>query len=349
MKIGIIGDLHFKEKLSYDDCIEGGRQSEVDEVVSCIHSSFADCDYVVFLGDNFDKKNNPSSVIKRMTEMIETISKNKKQVFIIAGNHEKYGDGSSAIDYLKAVDGKNWTVVTNSVESFSLEDGKRITLCPYFYHTEFQLDNYEEAQKVLLNKLSENASDILFHHHAVSGSQTTSGQLADLFHEIILPKTFLESTFGSSFGGHVHKPAHLSPKTHVAGSIFAQEVGEIDKFVFIYDTETGGTEEIKLPGRAIRKIDIKPGEVLPICLRTIAKVCFGQDISSEDKDKIKEECLKKYDGCVFVEEAQYVRVKDETKTDKHVSDLSVEEMLELYASSSNVDITLLKKGYNIIL
>lgn len=99
--IGIIGDLHFKEDLRYADYVTDRRKPEIKKVLDTIVENFVDCDRVVFLGDNFDIKNPSNQVIRAFTEFVERFT--GKELFILAGNHEKTADGKTAIDYLQEI------------------------------------------------------------------------------------------------------------------------------------------------------------------------------------------------------------------------------------------------------
>jgi len=70
-KIGIIGDAHFKDNLSYSEYVKDQRIPEKKEILDFIIKSFSDCDSVVFMGDNLNSKNNSSEVIREFVEFVK--------------------------------------------------------------------------------------------------------------------------------------------------------------------------------------------------------------------------------------------------------------------------------------
>src|SRR3990167_4276687 len=223
--IGIIGDAHFKESLAYADYIDDRREGERKAVLDTIVVAFSDCDTVVFMGDNFDAKTNPSAVIRAFTEFVERFE--GKNVFILAGNHEKTADGRSAVDYLQEIKNPKWKVITNKVEVWG-----DFVFCPYFSKQELGVETHEEATKKVLGMLP--AGNFLFCNYAISDSLTVSGQNTNLFPEVVLPKGELEKNYIKVIGGHIHKPQE-NGKVLVTGCVFSNEVGDSEKFVFKMD------------------------------------------------------------------------------------------------------------------
>src|ERR1035437_694588 len=163
MKILCIGDLHFKDSLGYAEYIPDGRVSEKKEVLDFIVESAKDCDGVVLMGDNFNSKNNSSEVNRQFVEFIERFW--DKEVYILSGNHEKRGDGKTAIDFLAEINKGNWYIFTDpgSVVIGTL----KLDFLPYMLKSELGVETNEEAAKLMTKNLS--GGDILFIHHMISG------------------------------------------------------------------------------------------------------------------------------------------------------------------------------------
>jgi len=254
MKIGIVGDLHFKDSLSFSFSVKDHREKEKQDVLQTIISSLADCDSVVFMGDQLDTKQSSPHVIKDFITFIEAF--HDKQLFFLAGNHEKWGDGRSAIDFLREVKNKQWHVISNSILRTFI-DGKRFVFLPYFTPSELERrwggqDKQENVERIL----AELHGEFLFAHHAISGVETYEGQ-TDLFKEIVLPMEKLLEKIPIVFAGHIHKPGVYtfgSKFCCMTGSIFTKNVGEDEKFVWKLDIDSKQLERVQLPVRPIKRI-----------------------------------------------------------------------------------------------
>ena len=336
--IGVIGDAHFKLALGYADYIEDGREAEKQEVLDKIVDSFEDCDTVVFLGDNLDKKNNASPVLKDFTEFVERFS--DKRVFLIAGNHEKRAGGGSAIDYLQQIEDRNWTVITDEIYE---EDG--LVFCPYFFKPELGVDNNNDGREKLVDMLPD--GDLLFHHHAVSDTMAQGGKGTNEFPEIVLPKSRLEDKYNLVVGGHIHKP-EVYDNTIVAGSVFTDQVGETEKYIFKVD-RSGEMEQISLPVRPIIKlVDPSIEQLEDEGEGKIVKAVMTNRLPGEELEKLEEKGKEVCDGFILIEQYPQERERREYDGEKDVMDLSVNELLNEYADQNGVDKKELSYGFDLI-
>jgi DNA repair exonuclease SbcCD nuclease subunit len=349
MKILCIGDLHFKQDLAYADYVPDRRETERQEVLNTIVRAGTMADIIVFLGDNFDVKNPPSQVVRKFTEFVERF--NGKPIYILAGNHEKSADGKSAIDYLKEVKNPNWEIITDIISTIG-----DMVFCPYFYRQELRTETYEEATKELMGRISTsshpeprspqpNIGRFLFVHHAVSDTQTITGQNTNLFPEIVLPKTEIESMFDLIIGGHIHKPSQYG-KTLVTGSIFTNEAGDTEKFVFLIDTESLNIETIKLPTRPIYRLENPKFELLEsLNPNSIVKaVLTDKEAPSSEEYK---QILRRFDAYVLIE--QYPNQRKKLHLDEGAMlEFSVENLLGMYAEEKKVDLGKLLKAWELV-
>lgn len=338
-KIGVIGDMHFKRKMSYSDYIEDEREKEKELTKDKIVSSFADCDKIVFLGDNLDKKNNPSQVLREFTSFLERFE--DKNIYLLAGNHEKKADGSSAIDYLSEVKDKNWKVVAREVYE---EDG--LVFCPFFFNPELEADSNEKAKEEIMSRLPD--GDILFHHHAVSKTKTPSGKETNTFPEPILPRKRLSKKYDLVFGGHIHKP-NIQDDIVVTGSVTPNKMGEGEKYIFkVEDREE--YEKIELPVRPIRKlVDPSKEEVREAGKeRSIVKSVFTEKIPSKEFNEIVETGKEECDGFVVVERYPREREQKDYDIEKDIIDISVEDLLQEYAEQHDIEPKKLFDGFDLI-
>lgn len=335
MKILVLGDLHLKENLGYSDYVAEGRGKEKQDILDFIVNTAKDCDKVVMLGDQLDSRNNPSRVIKEFTGFIERFE--GKDVYIIGGNHELAGDGTSAIDYLSEIRNPRWHIYTYEMGT---HDG--LYFLPFMNKRVLGTgDDHESAEKITAML---QPGDVLFSHYAFTGCSTASGQMTDLFSEPVLNLELVSPKFKKIYAGHIHKKQKVKNLT-VAGSIFCNEVGETEKFIFIYDTETGIETEVALPGRSIYKIEnptVEQLEALPV--NSIVKAINTN--RETDVEKLKVMLGDRFDAYLLSE--KYDNQRQKVHFEEGAIDLSIESLLEIYAKSKKIDLEQLKKGFELI-
>lgn len=337
MKIGIVGDLHLKEKLGYSDYVADARLPERAMVLDHIAKTLVDCNAVVLMGDNFNNRNNSSETIREMVEFLQKF--NGKELYILSGNHEKTGDGKSAIDFLGSLKNPNWHVITSSVEAFQVGD-KQVIMLPYLTCSELGKKTKEEALKSIMKSLPK--ADLLFTHFAISDTEANTGFMTDYFNEIVLPKKELENKYEHIFAGHIHKP-QIKDKVVVTGSIFNNEIGETQKYIYTF--EDGKIEQLPLPGRGVYKFENPSLEDLSkLDKHNIVKV-----ILTDKKLEIKPiaDALKKFDAYLLLEQYPNQRTKVDLD-DKQAFDFSIQRLMIMYSEAKKVDIKKLNHAMELI-
>lgn len=333
--IGVIGDLHMKDDLSYADNISDRRVSEKKTILDFIVDSFKDCDHIVFLGDNFNSRNNSSETNKDFVKFLERFS--DKQIYIISGNHEKKGSGKTAIDFLAEVKRLNWHIFTQP--NFCEIGGKLVNFMPYMLNSELKVENTEEAVKYLTSQFD--GGDILFTHHAISGT-VFNGIKTDELKEIVLPREDLEEKYKLIVAGHIHVPQQYG-KVLITGNVFTTEVGEKEKFIYKID-ENLKVEKINLPVREIHKLEnpeLKDLSSIP--KSSIVKVILTD--KKIDFEKLEEQLLK-FDAHLLIED--YPSERKKVHIEEGAFDFSLEGILKLYAEEKKIDHQKLIKGYQLI-
>lgn len=336
MKILVIGDTHFKENLSYADHISDRRIGEKKEVLDFIVKSSVDCDSVILMGDCFDSKNPSAKTIKDFVSFVESFG--KKDVYILSGNHSKKGDGSTAIDFLKEIKGKKWHIFTKP--GTVMMGNKKVDFLPYMLKSELEVETNEEAAEKMMKMLK--GGDILFAHHAISGT-TFNGIKVETFQEPILPKEKLEKKYQKVVAGHIHSPKTYG-RTLVTGSVFTDTVGEIEKFIYIIKEDLSITEILKLPNRAIYKLE-DPVDKVWITMKkdSIVKVIITDKETNIEEIRAK---MAKFDASLLIED--YPQKRKKMHIEEGAFDFSIETLLKLYAKEKEIDYQKLLAGLSLI-
>lgn len=344
--IGVIGDMHLKEVLSYGEYIGDRREQEKQAILTQIIEELSDCRYIVFMGDQLNAKNNPSEVLREFVKFIEAFG--EREIYLLAGNHEKWGDGKSAIDFLKEVKKSNWHIITDQCTQYTLGSLKA-SFCPYFSKVELDSKDDQEATNKLMSMLKKQAeSELLFTHHAISDTLTNTDISTNLFREIVLPKTELEQSFKLVIGGHIHRPQQHK-KTIVAGSIFNNEIGEDGKKIWKISLPSLAVQSIQLFGRKIVKIENDFSAIWDLPRNSIVKIILTDPALKDKIPDIKEAASKHLgqDGAwLLVEHFPNQRTKIIATED--LTDVSLEKMIEIYAKHKKIDTAQLQLGLELI-
>ena len=333
--LGIISDLHLKQNLSYSDLIKDGRKKEEKKVLDFIVSSFKDVDRVIFVGDLFHNRTNSSEVIRKLVEFIERFD--KKEIYIISGNHCKLSDGKTTIDFLKEVKNPKWHIMT---EITKIED---MVFCPNISKSELEVESNEAGKKKIMEMLPEGR--MLFHHYAMTGSKTETGMMTEMFDEIVLDKNELKKKYKLVVGGHVHSP-RKDKNVIVTGSIFTNQINEKEKYIWEVNEDNLTVEQIKLPCREIHGLEnptINKLEKIP--KNSIVKVTIT-DLKLKNKTKEIKEKLKEFDGNILLENFPSERKK--AHFDDNLLEFDILQLLEIYAKSKKVEIEKLKTAFELI-
>ena len=345
----IVGDLHMKPSLSYAEYIKDGRKSEKKEILDFIVNQSENCDSVVFLGDQLNSRTNSPEVIREFVNFLERFE--GKEIYIISGNHESFADGRTALDFLKEIKNKKWHIITNTTKKFQLGPISA-TFCPYFTKSELEVSENSEAIEKILEKLE--PADLLFHHHTMGLGGKIAGLALDIdqLPEPVLPIEKLQKMYKVIFGGHIHKSYTKFDKAIVTGSIFNNEVGETQKYVWKIDetAEDINTtiEQIELPGRKVLKLEdptIKDLEAVD--KSSIVKVIITKKVSVEFFAELKIS-LKRFDAYILLERIPKKRKKMHYTEGESILEFRIEDLLKLYAKEKEVSYEDLKNGFDLI-
>jgi DNA repair exonuclease SbcCD nuclease subunit len=324
-----------KEYLSYSDYILDKRCKEKKDVLNFIVSESKDCDSVVLMGDNFDHRNNSSEVVRDFVSFVESLG--DKDIYILSGNHEKRGNGSTAIDFMREVNKPNWHIITTPVTEVLINNLK-VDFVPYMLRSELGSKSEEESTKQIMEFLG--GGNILFHHHIVEGH--SMGIPNELLKEIVLPEKELLKKYNLVVGGHIHKPEYNN-NVVVTGSVFNNQVGEQGKFIWKID-ESLNVEQIPLPGRKIYSfIDPSIEDLTKLDKNSIIKVTVTKkEIDLDNFRKV----LSKFDAHLLIE--QYPNKRTKVHFEEGALDIDTKTLLNIYAKEKGIDISKLIKGFDLI-
>jgi len=343
MKMNIIGDLHFRHQLPYASAVEDGRKAEWSDIKDKVIETAERCDVSIILGDVFNLKHNHSAVNAEFVDFLQRFPKGQG-VHIISGNHDRFGRETS-IDFIKALDNPLWHVYTEP-ELVEIK-GHTIQMLPFMTPGTLEAKNLEEAQEKLPSLLK--SADFLFHHHIADGTLwSQTAETTDL-HEVYIPQESL-SKYKMIVGGHIHKRQWVKDNILVTGNIFTNEVGEHDKAIFVLDTDSMKTEEIKLPCRGIYKIEMKKGDPLPpeIPDNSIVKiVCTDPEFGRQAREAMEALGCDRFDAYVIVE--KYPRKRQKISIGEAGSlDFSLDNLVKVYAKARKVVYSELLAGLELL-
>lgn len=335
-KILAIGDCHFKDNLSYAEHISDGRVAEKKEILDFVVKQAEDCEHIVFLGDVFHSKNNSSETNRQVVEFLERFE--NKQVYIISGNHDKKGDGKTAVDFLGAIKKDNWHVFTKF--GVMQVEGKKLAFLPYILNSELGVENNDQALKYIMEYL--NSGDILFTHHNISGTYLHTNMLVDTVSSVVLPQKELEERYKLIIAGDIHSPQRYG-NVVITGSLFTAEVGEQEKFIWKIDDEMK-VEKIKVPCRPIYKlIDPTDEQLSKVPDNAIIKVIVT--VKDTSIESLKEK-LARFDASLVIEDYPSERAK--MHIEQGAIDFNIESLLKMYSEVKNVDYQKLIHGLELL-
>jgi DNA repair exonuclease SbcCD nuclease subunit len=339
MKLLIVGDLHFRPELPYAAAFDDGRRGEWNKALETIHKASENADAVVLMGDNLNTRHNHSTVIREFVEFLKGFG--DKDVHILIGNHERYGD-STALDFLERMEHAKWHVYSNPTQCNDLGDGTTATFIPFMTSwLAGGTGDFAEDATNFLDTLK--PADVAFFHQGISGA-VTHGTMVDLFNELVFDAAKLEKLYSRVFSGHIHQHQELSPITTMTGSVFTMEVGDYTKFVYLYDSKAKTTERIQLPVRGIYKLVNEEHTDEKIPATSIVK-CEITERDVYDIDNVKK-VLSRFDASVLIEKYPSERKKIDIQGASIGLDL--DSLLQMYAKAKDLSYNTLKEGLDLL-
>jgi len=237
-KIGIFSDLHVG--VSSDSKI---KLNETKKCVDWIIKKFKQehVDYVIFCGDLFNSRYSVNVyTLNNGIEIVEALSINFEQVFLIVGNHDIYYKNSNEINSIsffeKISESDNIHVISSDAKFLDI-NGTKIGLYPWAY----DINNTKEIENF-------EVPDFAFGHFELNGIELvgaiSSGSKYNLRDMFKLGKIIFS---GHYHGNKVYKCAEFNSYLYMIGSPLQLDWGDYnkDKKIVVLDTANDEIKEFK--------------------------------------------------------------------------------------------------------
>ncbi len=214
MKLLHLSDLHIGRRLNGQSLMDD-QKHVLEQALDCAR----DCDAVLLAGDLYDKTQPSSEALKVMGDFLVALSRMKKPVFAVSGNH----DNAEQVAYCRELLGATGVFMSPSFDGtlrrYTLEDayGKvHIYLLPFLRPANVrpffpEVRGYEDAVRAALStvRLDKGTRNVLVAHQYVGGAALCASETrliggidqigADVFRD-----------FDYVALGHLHSPQRLA-------------------------------------------------------------------------------------------------------------------------------------------
>lgn len=265
----------------------------LDEIYKVIEEQ--NVDVVIIAGDVFDRAIAPTEAIKLYDEAMSKLCLSmKKDVVIVAGNHDSSDRLSSCSDLLEAAGLHVAGSLTREIAVAHFEDAD-IYMLPWFIEGKVksifpeaadEINSLESAYKIVCDNIRATMNpekcNVLVSHAFITDSETSESDRAAVLAqaEHVSARTF--EGFDYVALGHIHKPQQVSEKVRYSGTPMVYSFGKEEKqekSVTIFDTET--KEQTIVPIKQLHK-------------RTTIKNTLDEIMNAEYSEDVK-------NGYVYVE------------------------------------------------
>lgn len=224
-------------------------------------------DVVIIAGDVFDHAIAPTEAIKLYDEAMSKLCLSmKRDVVIVAGNHDSSDRLSSCSDLLEAAGLHVAGSLTRNIAVASFDDVD-IYMLPWFTEGKAksvfpeeadQIISLESAYKVICDNIRSTMDsgkcNVLVSHAFITDSETSESDRAAVLAQAEHVSARIFDGFDYVALGHIHKPQQVSDKARYSGTPVAYSFGKEEaqeKSVTIFDTETG--EQTIVPLKQLHK------------------------------------------------------------------------------------------------
>lgn len=270
-KFLIVGDLHLGKNLNLGRQGVGSQLSSraIDQLNTftwILHQAIErDVDCIILTGDMTEDPRPHYFWVEEIIKFIKQCEVYGIDVHIVAGNHDLKRTGQffdSYLDLITQAELPN-AIIYKEMDTLHL-DGVSITLLPFRDRRGMNCNTNQEALDILEERIAYQAQSIpkgsmaiAIGHYALAGSLFVGDEVDDMANELIVPLSFMNDYHYTWFG-HVHKPQVLSKTPYIAhiGSVDVSNFGECDQKKILIYWNGKGFEEIIIPNRRMKKINI---------------------------------------------------------------------------------------------
>lgn len=218
---------------------------------------------VVFTGDMYKTRTPTADQRNVVEERIKELAK-ITSVFIVAGNHDLIGSGSSTIDSFVNLEVPNVHIYKDF--SFVTLDGANIIFSPFVNKNYFNVEHndeavikYEEKIKNIVSEMENDNPNILVGHSLLGGVRIGSLEITEemSLSELVLPQSVFDC-MDLTIMGHVHTQQILREDIIYVGSMERNDFSEAEgrKSMLKIDLKKMKYDFIDLPVRNIYDITL---------------------------------------------------------------------------------------------
>lgn len=271
MTVAIIGDPHIGShlklgKTTIGTAINSRLLDQINLLDWCLDQSInACCSDIIITGDTFEDPKVESSIITLFISWLKKCQVYNINVHIIVGNHDILRSGNyyiSPMDIISEAE-LDGVFVYRNMETVFIKN-TAYTLMPFRDRKSFNLNSNSEALAKLNESLEYELSSIpltykkvIVGHLCLEGALPFGDDIEDMANELICPLDMFKG-YDYVWMGHIHKPQVMCDKPHIAhiGSMDISNFGETDheKILVIHNHDS--FEQIKIPTRSLKKINI---------------------------------------------------------------------------------------------
>lgn len=246
-KVMIVGDSHWGISNNNQQLIS--QNIKVWEYIFDVAKDYK-CDYIVECGDFLDKRKEIDVNLLDIIQNTFLLKLREIQIpmFMIVGNHNLYYKDASRVNNIKAIEalaGNNNLISYLSIIDKPFKLGN-IDLIPWITK-----DNVDITKKFIENSMS----DYCIGHFEFNGFPFDKSRMADITNEKISTSTFMN--YKKVFSGHYHIRSEKNNIFYVGTPCQLTWIdADVEKYVYILDTESGDITEILVPFVMFKQFEI---------------------------------------------------------------------------------------------
>ena len=273
MQVIILGDVHLGKNVNIGKTgIGTSLNSRIVDQLNLLDWTLdqaidKSADHIIITGDIFEEPKPHPALITMFIGWLKKCQVNNLHVHIVIGNHDMLRNGSviySPLDIVSEMDLENVSVY-KQIDTIAIGTTS-FTFMPFRDRKSLNCNNNSSAVELLQECLTYELTGIpityhkvLVGHLAIEGSVPVGDEIDDMSDILFCPLDMFKG-YDYVWMGHVHKPQVLKKKPYIShiGSMDISNFGETEqqKYIVVFDCNTGKFDTQNLPTRNLRKISI---------------------------------------------------------------------------------------------